>query len=190
MAFRAYHVPDTSDSVKIDDVSFKNGACSPAGSCDFESGQCTWVNIHKDAGHQWVLASGGSHGPPTDHTTHTPEGTKALLRSVNWFDGVLHNVLFGRVKTSSKLTFKLNLLSWSHCNIHLSIYNFSQKRVQVSAEILESTLSISSLGRPSLSMKISASSCYLFHFGMKKSSFSRVKLVLKSIFVLWVLLNA
>ncbi|XP_078791082.1 MAM and LDL-receptor class A domain-containing protein 1 isoform X3 [Oryzias latipes] len=81
VAFRAYHVPDTSDSVKIDDVSFKNGACSPAGSCDFESGQCTWVNIHKDAGHQWVLASGGSHGPPTDHTTHTPEGQFLLSLS-------------------------------------------------------------------------------------------------------------
>lgn len=60
--------------VKLDDISVKNGACSPPGNCDFESGQCNWVNILKEDGHGWVLANGGFLGPPTDHTTQTPHG--------------------------------------------------------------------------------------------------------------------
>lgn len=62
-------------TVQIDDFSVRDGVCSPSGSCDFESGQCTWVNILKEDGHDWVLANGHFQGPPTDHTTHTPEGT-------------------------------------------------------------------------------------------------------------------
>lgn len=61
-------------AVHIDDISVRNGACSPSGSCDFESGQCNWINIPKEDGHDWVLANGGFQGPPTDHTSGTPEG--------------------------------------------------------------------------------------------------------------------
>lgn len=78
--FKAIEVPGTNDSVKIDDFSVRDGPCSPSGSCDFESGQCTWVNIPKEDGHEWVLANGGSYGPPTDHTTQTPEGTVLVLQ--------------------------------------------------------------------------------------------------------------
>lgn len=75
MAFKAVHVPGTNSSVKLDDISVRDGACSPPGACDFESGQCTWVNIPKNHGHDWVVAHGGFQGPPTDHTTETQDGT-------------------------------------------------------------------------------------------------------------------
>ncbi|XP_034743360.1 MAM and LDL-receptor class A domain-containing protein 1 [Etheostoma cragini] len=74
VVFKAFHVPGTNSTVRLDDISVRNGACSPPGSCDFESGQCTWVNIPKEDGHDWVLSRGGVQGPPTDHTTQTPEG--------------------------------------------------------------------------------------------------------------------
>uniref|UniRef100_A0A3P8UAG2 MAM domain-containing protein n=1 Tax=Amphiprion percula TaxID=161767 RepID=A0A3P8UAG2_AMPPE len=74
VVFRAVHLNGTNSAVKIDDFSVREGPCSPPGSCDFESGQCTWVNIPTGDGHDWVLAHGGSHGPPTDHTIQTPEG--------------------------------------------------------------------------------------------------------------------
>ncbi|XP_034558606.1 MAM and LDL-receptor class A domain-containing protein 2 [Notolabrus celidotus] len=80
VVFRAAHVPGSDSTVKLDDVSVRDGACSPPGSCDFESGPCNWINIHKEGGHEWVLVNGGFHGPPTDHTTQTPEG-RFLLSS-------------------------------------------------------------------------------------------------------------
>lgn len=81
MVFKAYHVPGMNATVKIDDISMRDGACSPPGGCDFESGQCSWVNIPQENGHDWVLANGGFRGPPTDHTTQTPEGmTSDLLQ--------------------------------------------------------------------------------------------------------------
>uniref|UniRef100_A0AAQ5YK66 MAM domain-containing protein n=1 Tax=Amphiprion ocellaris TaxID=80972 RepID=A0AAQ5YK66_AMPOC len=83
VVFRAVHVNGTNSAVKIDDFSVREGPCSPPGSCDFESGQCTWVNIPTGDGHDWVLAHGGSHGPPTDHTTQTPEGWLLLSSSVH-----------------------------------------------------------------------------------------------------------
>ncbi|XP_072220292.1 MAM and LDL-receptor class A domain-containing protein 1 [Leuresthes tenuis] len=83
VVFKAIHMPGTNETVKIDDFSVRDGACSPPGNCDFESGQCTWVNIPKEDGHEWVLASGESHGPPTDHTTETPEGWFLLSSSLH-----------------------------------------------------------------------------------------------------------
>ncbi|KAK2822608.1 hypothetical protein Q5P01_022673 [Channa striata] len=74
VVFRAYHMPGMNATVKIDDVSVSGGACSSPASCDFESGQCNWVNILDDNAHDWVLANSGLQGPPTDHTTQTPEG--------------------------------------------------------------------------------------------------------------------
>lgn len=68
-------VPGTNSAVKLDDVSTRDGTCSPPGSCDFESGHCSWVNVPREDGHDWVMANGGFHGPPTDHTTQTPDGT-------------------------------------------------------------------------------------------------------------------
>ncbi|KAK1879509.1 MAM and LDL-receptor class A domain containing protein 1 [Dissostichus eleginoides] len=79
VVFKAVHVTGTIATVKLDDVSVRDGACSPPGSCDFESGQCTWVNIPKEDGHDWVLARGGSQGPPTDHTTQTPQAVSEWI---------------------------------------------------------------------------------------------------------------
>ncbi|KAM9349890.1 apical endosomal glycoprotein [Symphorus nematophorus] len=83
VVFKAVHVPGINSTVKLDDISVRDGACSPPGSCDFESGQCTWVNIPTEYGHDWVLASGGFQGPPTDHTTQTPEGRFLLSSSLH-----------------------------------------------------------------------------------------------------------
>ncbi|XP_074507832.1 MAM and LDL-receptor class A domain-containing protein 1 [Sebastes fasciatus] len=83
VVFKAAHVPGTNSTVKLDDISVRDGACSPPGSCDFDSGQCTWVNIPKEDGHDWVLASGGFQGPPTDHTTQTPDGWFLLSSSLH-----------------------------------------------------------------------------------------------------------
>ncbi|KAM6919231.1 apical endosomal glycoprotein [Xenentodon cancila] len=82
VVFKAFSVPGANESVKIDDFSVRDGACSPSGSCDFESGQCTWFSFQKEDGHEWVLANGGSYGPPTDVTTQTPEGWFLLSSSL------------------------------------------------------------------------------------------------------------
>ncbi|KAG7228996.1 hypothetical protein INR49_013229 [Caranx melampygus] len=83
VAFTVVQVPGTISAVKLDDISMRDGTCSPPGSCDFESGQCSWVNIHKEDGHDWVMANGGFHGPPTDHTTQTPDGWFLLSSSLH-----------------------------------------------------------------------------------------------------------
>ncbi|XP_041658947.1 MAM and LDL-receptor class A domain-containing protein 1 [Cheilinus undulatus] len=81
VVFSTVHVSGSNSAVKLDDVSVSDGACSPPVSCDFESGLCTWINIHEKDGHDWVLANGGFQGPPTDHTTQTPEGHFLLSSS-------------------------------------------------------------------------------------------------------------
>uniref|UniRef100_A0A3Q2DQA7 MAM domain-containing protein n=1 Tax=Cyprinodon variegatus TaxID=28743 RepID=A0A3Q2DQA7_CYPVA len=67
------------------DFSMRDGACAPAASCDFESGQCTWVNVQKEDGHEWVMHSGSTAnpntGPDSDHTTNTPSGHYYFLPS-------------------------------------------------------------------------------------------------------------
>ncbi|XP_035993676.1 MAM and LDL-receptor class A domain-containing protein 1 [Fundulus heteroclitus] len=78
-----FHVPGTNGTVKIDDFSVRDGTCAPPASCDFESGQCTWVNVEKEGGHEWVLSRGGSHGPPTDHTTQTSDGLFLLSSALH-----------------------------------------------------------------------------------------------------------
>ncbi|AWP03839.1 putative apical endosomal glycoprotein-like [Scophthalmus maximus] len=79
VAFKA----DTNSAAILDDISVRNGPCNPPGSCDFESGQCSWINIPKEGGHDLVLANGGFHGPPTDHTTQTPDGWFLLSSSLH-----------------------------------------------------------------------------------------------------------
>uniref|UniRef100_A0A3Q3KDZ0 MAM domain-containing protein n=1 Tax=Monopterus albus TaxID=43700 RepID=A0A3Q3KDZ0_MONAL len=91
VAFKAQYVPGTNITVKLDDISLRDGACSPPGSCDFESGSCSWVNIPKENGHDWVLANGGFQGPPTDHTTQTPDGTTSDTAQVK---GILSSCYF------------------------------------------------------------------------------------------------
>lgn len=78
MVLQTIRGPGTKATVKVDDVSLRDGACRPPGSCDFEFGQCNWLNVHREDGHDWVLANGGFRGPETDHTTQTPEGRYTL----------------------------------------------------------------------------------------------------------------
>ncbi|TWW73586.1 LDL-receptor class A domain-containing protein 2 Skeletal organic matrix MAM and [Takifugu flavidus] len=73
VVLQTIHSPDSNATMKVDDVSLRDGACHPPGSCDFESGQCNWINVHREDGHDWVLANGGFRGPEADHTTQTPE---------------------------------------------------------------------------------------------------------------------
>lgn len=72
MAFRAELSPNSKSFVLLDDISVKKGACSPAGSCDFESGKCTWMNVAD--GHDWIHADGHFRGPLVDYTTHSADG--------------------------------------------------------------------------------------------------------------------
>ncbi|XP_067219288.1 MAM and LDL-receptor class A domain-containing protein 1 isoform X1 [Chanodichthys erythropterus] len=83
VAFRAELSPNSESFVLLDDVSVKTGACSPAGSCDFESGKCTWVNVANGVTdeHDWILADGHYRGPPIDYTTHTADGKFLLSQS-------------------------------------------------------------------------------------------------------------
>uniref|UniRef100_A0A672HCF2 MAM domain-containing protein n=1 Tax=Salarias fasciatus TaxID=181472 RepID=A0A672HCF2_SALFA len=78
--FQAVSIHGTNSTVKIDDYSVMEEACSPTASCDFESGQCTWVNILHEDGHDWMLASRGFLGPLTDHNTETPRGRTSDVR--------------------------------------------------------------------------------------------------------------
>ncbi|TRY97688.1 hypothetical protein DNTS_035488 [Danionella cerebrum] len=80
VAFRAEINPNYSSFVLLDDVSVKLGACSPAGSCDFESGKCMWMNVANGVPdeHDWIHADGHFSGPLVDFTTNTADG-KFLL---------------------------------------------------------------------------------------------------------------
>lgn len=73
MAFEATLSPGQEYFILLDDVSVRNGACLPTGSCDFESGLCTWVNSDLN-NHDWVQADGHGGGPLIDHTTNTADG--------------------------------------------------------------------------------------------------------------------
>ncbi|XP_028283475.1 MAM and LDL-receptor class A domain-containing protein 2 [Parambassis ranga] len=83
VVFKAVHMSGAKSTVKLDDYSVRDGACSPPGSCDFETGQCTWVNVPTEHGHDWVLARGSSQGPPTDHTSQSPKGWFLLSSSLH-----------------------------------------------------------------------------------------------------------
>lgn len=75
MAFKAKLSPGQEFFIFLDDVSVRNGACLPTGSCDFESGLCTWVNSDLN-NHDWFHADGNAGGPRIDQTTHTTDGEK------------------------------------------------------------------------------------------------------------------
>ncbi|XP_061652622.1 MAM and LDL-receptor class A domain-containing protein 2 isoform X2 [Phyllopteryx taeniolatus] len=74
VVFRASHEAGMNSTVQLDDFSVTKGACNPMANCDFESGPCNWLNMPTEDGHSWVLAKGGFHGPPADHTIESPEG--------------------------------------------------------------------------------------------------------------------
>jgi len=76
VAFRAELSQNSESFILLDDVSVQTGACSQAGSCDFESGKCTWVNAANGFTdeHDWIHADGRYRGPPVDYTTYTTDG--------------------------------------------------------------------------------------------------------------------
>lgn len=73
IAFRAEFIPGGETFILLDDVSVRDGACTPTGSCDFESGFCTWMNGDVD-NQDWVHTDGRLHDRLVDHTTHTVDG--------------------------------------------------------------------------------------------------------------------
>ena len=76
-AFEGIVGSTASDTIAIDDVDITEGPCDPPGYCDFDSGQCAWVNTKGDQ-FNWLRARGsspsGGTGPSNDHTTGTPYG--------------------------------------------------------------------------------------------------------------------
>lgn len=81
MAFQAKLSPNPETFVLLDDISVRSGACSLTGSCDFESGQCTWVNAANGVldQHDWIHVDGNFRGPPVDYTTRTSDGEKNIF---------------------------------------------------------------------------------------------------------------
>uniref|UniRef100_A0A3B4UGA7 MAM domain-containing protein n=1 Tax=Seriola dumerili TaxID=41447 RepID=A0A3B4UGA7_SERDU len=75
----------TNSTVKLDDISMRDGTCSPPGSCDFESGQCSWVNIPKGDEHDWPCCPAESHHDTGQRHLHT-----TLLLQHEWRGYVLH----------------------------------------------------------------------------------------------------
>ncbi|MBN3307353.1 MLRP2 protein, partial [Amia calva] len=80
MVFRAQLAPVVGSFVAIDEVTVTTGSCPYTGSCDFEAGQCTWLNSHTDS-FDWIQANGHFNGPSVDHTTQTPDGVYLLSES-------------------------------------------------------------------------------------------------------------
>ncbi|KAI4891478.1 hypothetical protein NFI96_023830, partial [Prochilodus magdalenae] len=116
VAFRAELSPAQDSFVLLDDVWVRGGACSPTGSCDFESGLCTWMNAaNADSdGHDWVHSDGNSYGPLIDQTTHTPHGMFMLSPSLA--GGLEHSsravLISGHILQNSNSCFSF----WYHMN--------------------------------------------------------------------------
>ncbi|XP_028831423.1 MAM and LDL-receptor class A domain-containing protein 1 [Denticeps clupeoides] len=85
VAFKATLNQAPDSHVLLDDVAVTDGACTPTGSCDFESGQCTWNSAGRATAktHEWIQADGHFQGPETDHTTQTSDGRFLLSRTQN-----------------------------------------------------------------------------------------------------------
>ncbi|XP_077978860.1 MAM and LDL-receptor class A domain-containing protein 1-like [Glandiceps talaboti] len=71
--------------IAIDDVLIKDTACSPPGSCDFESGKCTWTEDQSSDDFDWVRQSGATSsldtGPSYDHTLRTSAGYYVFIET-------------------------------------------------------------------------------------------------------------
>ncbi|XP_041460949.1 MAM and LDL-receptor class A domain-containing protein 1-like [Lytechinus variegatus] len=78
-------------SVSIDDFKVMDGPCPPAGSCDFETGFCTWKNEENSDDFDWQLIQGGTPtdytGPPSDHTKMKDYGTYAYIGASSRTEG-------------------------------------------------------------------------------------------------------
>ena len=73
--------------IAIDDVQISNGACADPGDCDFEKGECTWINAKSDVyndNFDWARASvtfSVGTGPLSDHSTGTSKGHFMYIES-------------------------------------------------------------------------------------------------------------
>jgi hypothetical protein len=76
----------TSD-IALDDVQISNGACADPGNCDFEKGECTWINAQTDDindNFDWIRATqvpSLQTGPSTDHSLGTNKGHFMYIES-------------------------------------------------------------------------------------------------------------
>ena len=72
--------------ISLDDLILTNGKCPPPPYCDFENGQCGWVNRGSGDKFNWKRSNGGTPssgtGPQTDHTTGTATGLTFYY--MNW----------------------------------------------------------------------------------------------------------
>ena len=73
--------------IAIDDVLIEDGACADPGNCDFEKGECTWINAQTDDindNFDWIRATrtpSTNTGPSTDHSTGTDKGHFMYIES-------------------------------------------------------------------------------------------------------------
>ncbi|EDO47787.1 predicted protein [Nematostella vectensis] len=78
IAFEGISGSSYQGDIAIDDVNLTDNPCPPPGDCNFESGQCTWVNTQVGDQFDWTRNSGTTPswqtGPSTDHTTGSPLG--------------------------------------------------------------------------------------------------------------------
>nr|XP_054757464.1 MAM and LDL-receptor class A domain-containing protein 1-like [Lytechinus pictus] len=72
-------------AISVDDITLSTTPCQPFGSCDFETGLCTWTNEEKLDDFDWKLIQGQTPtdftGPPADHTFGTQYGTYIYIES-------------------------------------------------------------------------------------------------------------
>ena len=74
------HTNGALDSIALDDVSIRSGACDPLGSCDFEQGICGYQLMKADF--DWKRTSYNIEifsAPQIDHTTNTRAGMMIQL---------------------------------------------------------------------------------------------------------------
>uniref|UniRef100_A0A3Q3EFD0 MAM and LDL-receptor class A domain-containing protein 2-like n=2 Tax=Kryptolebias marmoratus TaxID=37003 RepID=A0A3Q3EFD0_KRYMA len=170
VVFKAAHAPGSNEPVKLDDFSVREGACRPPATCDFESGQCSWVNILTEDEHEWVLAHGGSHGPPTDHTSQTSDGWFLLSSAQNQNHPIIAQVLSEWIQlkhASSCLTL------WYHMdNSHSGTLRvFVRSGPSEDTLILHSNSSSSSWRRFSQSVEMSKPFQFLIEAETKNNGF-------------------
>ncbi|XP_071956926.1 MAM and LDL-receptor class A domain-containing protein 2-like [Antedon mediterranea] len=73
--------------IAIDDISVRDGACSPPGDCNFENGLCTWMNTANGDDFDWLsgqgVDAGKLTGPIDDHTRGDDQGYYMFIEMSN-----------------------------------------------------------------------------------------------------------
>jgi hypothetical protein len=71
-----------SSDIAVDDLSIIPGPCPSPGSCDFESGFCSYTNVQQGDQFDWERGSGITPsfytGPNNDHTTNSAQGNLSI----------------------------------------------------------------------------------------------------------------